>query len=438
VSTAAHAERARHGAVAAAVPRRWAITGALSITETVSYGILYYAFAVFLVPMRDALGLSTAQLTGAFSVGILVSAVAGVAVGRHLDHHGPRALMTLGSIGAVALVVAWSRVESLLAVYLVWSAMGLVMAAVLYEAAFTVLAKHFTEPAERRRAMTAMTLVAALASFIFLPLSQALIDAMGWRDALLVLAAVLAVFTVPLHGIVLRSPPGHRHDAGRTRQSAGADARRALRSAPFWLLTSAFFLASVTAIAVAVHAVAFLLERGYEPGFAAFAVGLVGVSQIPGRLLFGPFVTRVARPPATATLFLLIATGVGLVVAANGTPLTVAGLVLLGMGNGMATLARATAIAELYGARAYGTIASVAATLTTTARAAAPVAAALVAGAVGYVATFWALAALAVAAAALAYVAEVLAPRDLATAGPAPHRATGARPAAPSCGTGRA
>ena len=47
--------------------------------------------------------------------------------------------------------------------------------------------------------MTAMTLVAALASFIFLPLSQALIDAHGWRDALLVLAGLLAAVTIPLH-----------------------------------------------------------------------------------------------------------------------------------------------------------------------------------------------------------------------------------------------
>ena len=67
------------------------------------------------------------------------------------------------------------------------------MAAVLYEPAFTVLAKHFPAAAERRRAMTALTLVAALASFIFLPLAQALIEAYGWRDALLVLAVILAV-----------------------------------------------------------------------------------------------------------------------------------------------------------------------------------------------------------------------------------------------------
>ena len=89
--------------------RAWAIVGALSITETVSWGILYYAFAAFLVPMQRELDASAAQLTGAFSLALAVSALAGVFVGRHLDRHSPRTLMTVGSIagtGAGRRVVA--------------------------------------------------------------------------------------------------------------------------------------------------------------------------------------------------------------------------------------------------------------------------------------------------------------------------------------------
>ena len=90
------------------------------------------------------------------------------------------------------------------------------MAAVLYEPAFTVLAKHFPAAGERRRAMTAMTLVAALASFIFLPLSQALIDAYGWRDALLrPRRRSSPSITVPLHALVLRPAPARQPHAGR-------------------------------------------------------------------------------------------------------------------------------------------------------------------------------------------------------------------------------
>ena len=378
------------------------VVAALSVTETVSWGILYYAFAVFLVPMQDDLGFSAAELTGAFSVGILVSAVAGIAVGRYLDRHGPRALMTAGSVAGVVLVLAWSQVESLAAFYAVWVAIGLVMAAVLYEPAFTVLAKHFPDAGERRRAMTAMTLVAALASFIFLPLGQALIDAHGWRDALVVLAVILAVVTVPLHAVALRPAPAH--DPVPTRS---VPAGEALRSGPFWLLTLAFFLASVAAIAMMVHAIPFLLERGHGAGFAAFAVGLVGISQVPGRLLFAPLAELLPRPLATAAVFALVAAGIALVVGVDATWAVIAGVVLLGMGNGMGTLARATAIADLYGPAAYGTIASVAASMTTAARAGGPVAAALVAAAIGYDALLWTLVALAAAAAAFGYRAEV-------------------------------
>ncbi|MBE2320896.1 MFS transporter [Solirubrobacter sp. CPCC 204708] len=382
--------------------RAWAIVAALSITETVSWGILYYAFAAFLVPMQQDLGYSEAQLTGAFSLALAVCAVAGVAVGRHLDRHSPRTVMAVGSVVGSLLVVAWSQVDGLLAFYLVWAAIGVVMAAVLYEPAFTVLAKHFPVANERRRAMTAMTLVAALASFIFLPLSQLLIDAHGWRDAALILAVVLAVITIPLHAFVLRPAPAHAPEHATEPSIA---ARDVLRSTPFWLLTTAFVLASLATIAMTVFTIPFLLERGHSPAFAAFAVGLIGVSQIPGRLLFAPAAALLPAPLATASVFALIALGVTIVVTLDSTAAVLVGLVILGMGNGMATLARATSIADLYGAGAYGTIASVAGGITTAARAAGPFAAALYVSVVGYTPLLWTLAALAVAAALLAHSA---------------------------------
>ncbi len=365
-------------------------------------GILYYAFAVFLVPMQRDLGYTAAQLTGAFSLALGVSAVAGIAVGRVLDRRSPRALMTAGSIVGAGLVVAWSQVQGLATFYVLWAAIGLVMAAVLYEPAFTVVAKHFPEPGERRRAMTAMTLVAALASFIFLPLSQALIDAHGWRDALLVLAGMLAAVTIPLHATVLRAAPRHVRTAAAASSTA---ARHALRSSGFWLLSAAFVLASLSTIAMTIFAIPFLLERGHSPAFAAFAVGLIGVSQIPGRLLFAPLAARLPRALATASVFALIALGIAVVVSVHATAAVLIGLVLLGMGNGMATLARATAIADLYGSGAYGTIAGVAGGMTTAARAAGPFAAALYATAVGFTTLLWTLALLALGAAALAAAA---------------------------------
>ena len=404
------------------VSARWRVVGALSISETVSWGILYYAFAVLLVPMQAEVGLSAAQLTGAFSLALVVSSASGVLVGRHLDGHPPRALMTAGSIGGVLAVVAWSRIDSIAAIYAVWAGIGVVMSMVLYEPAFTILAKRFPDAAERRRAMTTLTLVGALASFIFLPLTQALTQVYGWRDALLVLAAVLAVTTVPLHFLCLPgtergdggAPRAHQRPASTARGSISAG--RALRSASFWLLSAAFFLATLTTVAMMVHSVSILLERGNDLAFAAFVVGLGGASQIPGRLLFGTIAARWPRWIATATPFALIGLGIATVAALQSRSAIITGMALLGAGNGMTTLARATAIADLYGGGAYGTIAGVAGAMTKLARAAGPLAAALLAAAAGYTVLLWILVATAGFATLLAVCVEVRAASESAAA----------------------
>jgi len=344
VSAESHALDQRAGPLAAP-SRAWAIVGALSVTETVSWGVLYYAFAVFLVPMQRDLGLSAAQLTGAFSVALLVSGVAGIGIGRFLDRQSPRTLMTAGSLGGALLVLAWSQIESLAAFYALWIGIGIVMAAVLYEPAFTVLAKWFPLPQERRRAMTAMTLVAALASFIFLPLSQTLIGAHGWRDALVVLALLLAVITVPLHALVLRPAPAAANLEAASLADSGP---RALRPARRQAERTARDRRSLRA------------RRGGN------------------RSRCRPAWHRRRADRACPRRH----------------------------GQRMATLARATIIADRYRPGAYGTIAGVAASVTTAARAAGPIAAALWASLVGYSALLWTLSALAALAAALGYRAQ--------------------------------
>jgi sugar phosphate permease len=107
---------------------------------------------VFLTPMQAELGWSRADLTGAFSMALLLSGLAGIPVGRWLDRHGPRLLMTLGSCVASLLVLAWAEVERLTTFYLIWGGLGVTLAAVLYEPAFFVVAAWFVR--QRGRALT--------------------------------------------------------------------------------------------------------------------------------------------------------------------------------------------------------------------------------------------------------------------------------------------
>jgi MFS family permease len=198
--------------VTATVPRRqqqfyygWVLVLTLAVTETTSFGVLYYAFTVFVTPMREELGWSTAVLTGAFSLSQLLNGLAGVPAGRWLDRHGPRLLMTVGSCVAMLLVLAWSRVDSLVAFYAIWAAIGVTGAAVLYEPAFVVVANWFVK--QRSRALTVLTFIAGFASVIYIPLAGWLVEAQGWRTALVTLALILGIGTIPLHALVLRRRP---------------------------------------------------------------------------------------------------------------------------------------------------------------------------------------------------------------------------------------
>jgi MFS family permease len=100
--------------------RGWRLVATLAASETTAYGVLAYAFGVFLVPMQQELGWSRTALTGAYALAIIVSGVAAIPVGRWLDRHGARALMTTGAGVASLLVLAWAQASDLAVFYAIW------------------------------------------------------------------------------------------------------------------------------------------------------------------------------------------------------------------------------------------------------------------------------------------------------------------------------
>ena len=403
----------------------WVIAGTLAVTETTSWGVLYYAFAVFLVPMQEELGWSRTAVTGAYSLGLLVSALAAPLAGRWLDRHGPRGLMTLGSMAGAVLLLGWAAVEDLLVFYLVWVGIGLAMAATLYEPAFAVLAKWFER--SRARALLLVTLAGGLASTIFLPLSAWLVETQGWRGALLTLAAVLAILTVLPHALVLRRRPedlGLLPDGIEPTRSPPEDTARmanelrterrsvplgaALRGPAFWLLVAALFLGTLSQAAMYVHLIPYLAEKDYRLGSAATLTGLIGVSQVFGRVVVTFLEGRLPRDAVTAGIFALQAAAL-VVLIAWPSPLGVLMFVLpFGAASGAVTLARASAVADFYGPAHYGSIGGVVGMFVTGARTLAPVGAGAMSTALGgYVPVLWTL----VSGSALAAIAMFMAQR---------------------------
>ena len=340
----------------------WRITWALALTQTVGYGVLYYAFSVLIAPMEAELGWSRAETTGAFSLALLFSGLIAVPVGRFVDRYGARLLMSVGSLSGALLVFAWSNVTDLWAFYLVQAGIGLVMALVFYEVAFTVIAVWFRH--KRTKAMLIVTVMAGLASTIFIPLTTYLTEIYGWRNALSILALILAVTTLPLHALVLRrhprslglEPDGASPQPTRISVEASVTPNDALRNPTFWWLATAFALDRIVIIAVAAHAVPMLLEQGYSSALVAAAAGTIGLMQMAGRLLFTPSTSRVSLSRLTALTFCVRALALAsLLLVPNVVGLWLfAGL--FGMANGASTLARAGLVAERYGSAHFGAI----------------------------------------------------------------------------------
>lgn len=363
----------------------WYIAAALAVSETISWGIVYYAFTVFITPMEAELGWSRSQLTGGFSLALLIAGAMAFPVGTWIDRHGARWLMTIGSILASLLVMAWSQVNDLTTFYLVWAGLGVCAAAVLYEPAFAVMAIWFVR--RRSAALAIITFAAGLASTIFVPLSDALLRSFGWRQSILMLGVFLAVTTIPLHALIVRRrpadlgllPDGEANAMALHTPVIHFSLSDALHSRFFWLLTLAFSLAYLAANAVRVHFIPFLIDSGIDASAAALASGSIGLMQVAGRLIFAPLDTRFSGRVMVAAVFGLQAAGMSVLLVGGASLLTVGVFVVVfGAAYGAQTLARASIIAELFGSSHYGRISSVMALFLTLAGTAAPVGAGLI------------------------------------------------------------
>jgi MFS family permease len=327
----------------------------LSYTEIVSWGVLVYAFMVLATSIRDREGWALVHLMAVFTMAQVVAAAAGLWVGRRLDRDGPRVVMTAGSALGVVALLAVAVSPSIVWFAGAWALMGVAMSATLYTPAFTVLT-HWAG-GRRVRALTVVTLVAGLASTVFGPLA-ALLEAQGtWRTAYLVLAVPLAT-TVAVHWWGLREPwspvrPG-RDESDRSETS------KVLRSPEFGLLVGAFTLAGFCVYAAVVNLVPLLTDGGVTPLTASVALGLGGVGQVAGRLVYGPVLDRIpVRPRTVLVVAAASATTLALAFSVRWAVLACAVSFAAGVARGIFTLIKATAVSDRWGTRDYGARSSI-------------------------------------------------------------------------------
>lgn len=339
-------------------PLPWGLAWRLALGQIVAWGILYYAFTVIVSPMQTGTGWSRNFLNGGLSLGLLAWGVAAVPVGAWIQRRGGREIMAAASAVGGGALLLMGAATSPLGYLIAWLLLGLAMAGMLYDAAFAVVTHAFGP--EYRRGITLITLVGGLASTVFIPVAQLAVDQLGWRGALVALGTFQFFVGVPLH---LCGVPRFVRATPAKDVSATTNAR--LRG---WLREFAHDVSDPRFVGLALwitaHAGAFtgliflivpiLQALGVDAPTILQAIAVIGPMQVLGRFLLtargGHFSSlrvgawaMAALGGAVAILLLLPATLGWLIAFA----------VLFGLGNGVVTIARGTAIAELFGRERY-------------------------------------------------------------------------------------
>lgn len=324
----------------------------LGLGQLVCWGALYYLIGGFGDAIALNLGWSRALIHGGFSAALLVMGLSSPLVGRLIDRHGGRLVMTAGSVLGALGCVGLALSHTVPAYYAAWVCLGLAMRCTLYDAAFAALARIGGPGA--RRAMAQITLLGGLASTTFWPIGHLLALHLGWRGAVLAYAG-FALLTVPLHlaipsrrheqATVVGRPVGQPHLAQSRRDRLVAGSLYAL------IVTLTNFLNS----GMSAHMIGLLTGLGLAASASVGIATLRGVGQSSARLAEILFGARLH--PLSLNLIAALVLPFCFVAGLFSGQLVLTAVVFAffyGAGNGILTITRGTLPLVLFDHRTYG------------------------------------------------------------------------------------
>ena len=323
----------------------------LSLPQLISWGSVFYGFALLMEPLERDLGMGRAESSLAFSLALLVEGLMAWPVGRWIDRGLERRVMAGGSLLLAAGLLLHSQVNSLAGFYAVWALLGAGMACALYMPSFAVVTRRY--PHDFRRAIITLTFLGGLASTVFIPLTDWLINHQGWRQAVVWLGGLQLLVCLPLHLHLLRDAPppapaprGPR-PAGPAAVSTGEGVAQLMRRPTFWLVACFSVLLMSVTTAVPAHMVPLLRESGLSPAWVVALPASMGVVQVLGRLLLFFFEKHFDVHLANRLIPCLIPLGLVILLLGHGmTAMAWLFAALYGLGNGMLTIVKGTAIAQ--------------------------------------------------------------------------------------------
>jgi MFS family permease len=270
------------------------------------------AFSLFFPPIIDEFGWERGVTAGAFSFGFVVSAIVSPLIGRLMDRLGPRSVMELGvALMAGGLLLAPLTKQPWHLYLTIGVLVGAGSICLGYSGQSLFLPNWFI----RRRGLAIGFAFAGvgIGSVTLLPWVQWMIDHSGWRTACTAIGLLVLVVLAPINLLLRKRPEdlGLRPDGDAAASAAsvspvsnivdpdwaGVDwtLRRALRTARFWWLAIGYAGGLYIWYAVQVHQTKYLLDVGFSPNVAVWALGAVSLLGIPGQILLGHISDRVGR-----------------------------------------------------------------------------------------------------------------------------------------------
>lgn len=369
----------------------------LSIGQLISWGLVYYTFPLFVVPMTQELGWSRSAMFGALSAGLLVAGLSSIPVGAWIDRGHGRKLMTAGSLLAAVFLLVWSQVDSLPLFYALWIGLGACQAVILYEPAFAVITRVYGP--RYKQAILLMTFLGGLASTFGIPFAQLLIERIGWRPTLEVLAAINFGVAVLIHWLFIPGPQEKPVPIAEIKPPAAGTIEKsplaaAVRVPAFWGLVVAFAGYGLAFSAMSFHLIPLLDDRGVPIAVVMAIIALIGPMQVVGRVLLMVGQRHITTIQLGAGIY--FAFPISMAMLAMGIS-DVYGLMLFaivyGVANGLITILRGMAVPEFIGPEGYGVVSGALTMPTNVMRAAGPLLASLAWGAFGgYTPVLWGLA----------------------------------------------
>ena len=307
----------------------WVVVGLSFLTVGVAFGCRS-SFAVFLVAIIQEFHWSRGATAGALLLGALVWSISAPFIGMLFDRYGPRVVLPAGSLIMAMGFFITSFTQTLLHFYIgigVFMALG--FAALPMSTHGIIISNWFVQ-----KRGTAMGIVASgmgAGVLVIVPLSQALVTEVGWRQAYRMLALLLVVLITPLNLLFQRHRPedvGLSPDSGttppttRTARSISHEncwtLGRAVRSFRFWALAMGVFTGALPLHMILIHQVAAAVDAGFSKGLAAAALGLTGFFTSLGMILLGSTSDRIGREWAYTLGSLAMILGVVLLLTARG------------------------------------------------------------------------------------------------------------------------